>query len=95
MLLAMAGTLKDSQPRIGYSDRPLDPSTREAFAELVERNNGILGGCWCMSFHPEPRPEELPAIKHRREYDNDAPRPDWPAAQGQQRDEPRHLSARK
>jgi hypothetical protein len=20
---------------------------------LVERNNGIFGGCWCMAFHPE------------------------------------------
>jgi hypothetical protein len=20
---------------------------------LVERNNGIFGGCWCMGFHPE------------------------------------------
>jgi GNAT superfamily N-acetyltransferase len=23
------------------------------FAELVERNNGIYGGCWCISYHPE------------------------------------------
>jgi GNAT superfamily N-acetyltransferase len=22
-------------------------------AELVECNNGIFGGCWCMGFHPE------------------------------------------
>jgi GNAT superfamily N-acetyltransferase len=28
-------------------------STWAAFAELVERNNGIFGGCWCMAFHPE------------------------------------------
>ncbi len=27
--------------------RPLDASTWDAFAELVERNNGIFGGCWC------------------------------------------------
>ncbi len=33
--------------------RPLDASTWDAFAELVERNNGIFGGCWCMGFHPE------------------------------------------
>lgn len=31
----------------------LDPSTWDAFAELVERNNGIFGGCWCIGFHPE------------------------------------------
>jgi GNAT superfamily N-acetyltransferase len=33
--------------------RPLDASTWPAFAALVERNNGIFGGCWCMGFHPE------------------------------------------
>ena len=31
--------------------RPLDASTWDAFAALVERNNGIFGGCWCMGFH--------------------------------------------
>jgi ribosomal protein S18 acetylase RimI-like enzyme len=100
-----------------YTVRPLDASTWDAFAELVERNNGVFGGCWCMGFHPERNqsgithreakedrvrtdrahaalvfdeegaaqgwcqygsPEELPSIKHRREYDKDAPPPpDW------------------
>jgi GNAT superfamily N-acetyltransferase len=36
-----------------YTTRPLDGSTWEAFAELVERNNGIYGGCWCIGFHTE------------------------------------------
>jgi hypothetical protein len=31
----------------------LDGSTWVAFAELVERNNGIYGGCWCIVHHPE------------------------------------------
>jgi GNAT superfamily N-acetyltransferase len=97
--------------------RPLDAATWDAFAELVERNNGIFGGCWCIGWHPERRqkgidrrsvkedrvrtgrshaalvldedgvaqgwcqygsPAELPGIKHRVEYDKDAPpRPDW------------------
>jgi GNAT superfamily N-acetyltransferase len=95
-----------------YTIRPLDASTWDAFAELVERNNGIYGGCWCIGFHPEcgekgidyraakeervrtgrahaalvldgdgtaqgwcqyGRPEELSNIKHRRQYDADAP----------------------
>jgi GNAT superfamily N-acetyltransferase len=96
---------------------PLDATTWDAFAELVERNNGVFGGCWCIGFHPERGqagldhrqakearvrsdrahaalvlgpdglaqgwcqygpPEELPSIKHRREYEKDAPpRPDW------------------
>lgn len=33
--------------------RELDASTWHAFAELVERNNGIFGGCWCIGWHPE------------------------------------------
>jgi ribosomal protein S18 acetylase RimI-like enzyme len=32
---------------------PLDSSTWPDFAALVERNNGVWGGCWCMGFHPE------------------------------------------
>jgi GNAT superfamily N-acetyltransferase len=102
---------------MSYTTRPLDASTWDAFAELVERNNGVFGGCWCMAFHPDDSrdaaqnrtgkerrvrdgrahaalvfddggtaqgwcqygsPEELPRIKHRREYEKDAPpRPDW------------------
>lgn len=100
-----------------YTVRPLDASTWPVFAELVERNNGVFGGCWCMGFHVERAqrgadnrslkedrvrtdrahaalvldengmaqgwcqygsPDELPSIKHRREYDKDAPPPpDW------------------
>lgn len=30
---------------------PLTPDTWPAFAELVEANNGVWGGCWCMGFH--------------------------------------------
>jgi ribosomal protein S18 acetylase RimI-like enzyme len=34
-----------------FTIRPLDKSTWDAFAELVERNNGVYGGCWCVAFH--------------------------------------------
>ena len=100
-----------------YEIRALDASTWDAFAELVERNNGVYGGCWCIGYHPEcaerginyreakedrvrtgrahaalvidengvaqgwcqyGSPEEVPGIKHRREYDKDPPPlPDW------------------
>jgi ribosomal protein S18 acetylase RimI-like enzyme len=101
-----------------YAVRRLDESTWDVFAELVERNNGIFGGCWCIGFHLRPgergtidyraakearvregrahaalvldddgiaqgwcqygSPEELPNIKHGREYRKDAPPwPDW------------------
>ena len=102
---------------MSYSVRPLSASSWDAFAELVERNNGIYGGCWCISYHPEcgqrehnyrevkedrvktgrahaalvvdergkvqgwcqyGSPEELSNIKHKREYDKDAPPlPEW------------------
>lgn len=96
----------------------LDGSTWAAFADLVDRNNGVYGGCWCIGWHLARgmrgtidhrstkeqlvrggeahaalvldedgvaqgwaqfgRAAELPGIKHRREYDKDAPPlPDW------------------
>lgn len=36
-----------------YEVQLLGPSTWDAFAELVERNNGVYGGCWCIGYHPE------------------------------------------
>ena len=35
-----------------YSTRLLDESTWPDFVRLVEANNGVWGGCWCMGFHP-------------------------------------------
>jgi|SRR5215469_1606097 len=115
----MVRTPSDSNQdsKMQYTVQPLDASTWDAFAELVERNNGIFGGCWCIAYHPEcgqpgisyrdvkearvrggrahaalvldtdgaaqgwcqyGSPGELSNIKHRREYDKDAPPlPDW------------------
>lgn len=33
--------------------RALSEATWPDFAALVEANNGVWGGCWCMGFHPE------------------------------------------
>jgi ribosomal protein S18 acetylase RimI-like enzyme len=46
----------------------LDVSTWDVFAELVERNNGVFGGCWCTEFHAEgtARGIDRRAIKHQR-----------------------------
>lgn len=33
--------------------RALDETTWPNFARLVERHNGVWGGCWCMNFHSE------------------------------------------
>ena len=40
-------------PVSSYVTRPLSPETWDDFARLVEANNGVWGGCWCMGFHPE------------------------------------------
>ena len=34
-----------------FSVRPLDVDSWPAFERLVEANNGVWGGCWCMGFH--------------------------------------------
>ncbi|WP_375423039.1 GNAT family N-acetyltransferase [uncultured Friedmanniella sp.] len=36
-----------------WSVVPLDGERWDGFADLVERNNGIFGGCWCIGWHPE------------------------------------------
>ena len=33
--------------------KPLAPETWTDFAALVERHNGVWGGCWCLAFHAE------------------------------------------
>ena len=35
-----------------YTTRLLTPDTWDDFAALVEANNGVWGGCWCIGFHP-------------------------------------------
>lgn len=93
--------------------KPLSEDTWPDFARLVEKHNGVWGGCWCLGFHQkfggnhrelkEARvregqahaalvydgpaavgwcqfgsPEELPRIKHRKQYEAEFARePDW------------------
>ena len=38
---------------MAYVVKALDASTWDDFAALVERNNGVFGGCWCIGFHGE------------------------------------------
>ncbi len=42
-----------SQPSGRYETKALTPETWPDFAALVEANNGIWGGCWCIGFHPD------------------------------------------
>jgi hypothetical protein len=34
-----------------YVVRPLVPDTWDGFCRMVERHNGVFGGCWCTWFH--------------------------------------------
>jgi GNAT superfamily N-acetyltransferase len=36
-----------------FTVKPLSSRTWPDFARLVEKHNGVWGGCWCMSFHSE------------------------------------------
>jgi GNAT superfamily N-acetyltransferase len=50
-----------------YTVKALDQSTWDAFADLVEKNNGVFGGCWCIGFHPEGADKETtPALNRER-----------------------------
>lgn len=55
------------------SVRPLDTDTWPAFARLVEANNGVWGGCWCLGFHVKldkgRTPEQNRADKLRRVHE--------------------------
>jgi GNAT superfamily N-acetyltransferase len=48
-----------------YTVKALDESTWPAFAALVEANNGVFGGCWCMGFHAEGVGKETTAATNR------------------------------
>lgn len=110
---------KKSGAGFSFIVKPLDESTWPAFALLVEKHNGVWGGCWCMGFHKDGivkgrtfaqqkaekecrvregrthaalvfdgelavgwcqfgPTDELPRIKHRREYEASLEKlPDW------------------
>ncbi|QQS23530.1 MAG: GNAT family N-acetyltransferase [Actinomycetota bacterium] len=53
-----------------FTIKPLDPTTWDAFAALVEANGGIFGGCWCMGMHPDDR-THLDAAQPHREQKHD------------------------
>ena len=53
-----------------YETRALDETTWDAFAALVERNDGVFGGCWCIGFHPEGADRKTtPALNRQRKLE--------------------------
>jgi GNAT superfamily N-acetyltransferase len=51
----------------GFTVKLLDETTWPQFAGLVERHNGVWGGCWCMSFHAEGVGRGKTAAQNRAE----------------------------
>jgi len=48
-----------------YSTRRLAPDTWDDFARLVEANNGVWGGCWCIGLHVEGLPPDRTVAGNR------------------------------
>jgi GNAT superfamily N-acetyltransferase len=47
-----------------YQSKPLSPATWPDFARLVEANNGVWGGCWCMWYHgPDDSAHPTPTLR--------------------------------
>lgn len=51
---------------VRLTSKPLTPNTWPAFARLVEKHDGIFGGCWCISFHLEPGETRRGAAAYRK-----------------------------
>lgn len=46
-----------------YKVKALDEATWPDFARLVEANNGVWGGCWCMWYHAKEARNDPPEAK--------------------------------
>ncbi|WP_394275402.1 GNAT family N-acetyltransferase [Luteococcus sp.] len=66
---------KSAEIADGYTVAALGSDTWDVFAELVERNNGVYGACWCIGYHPEcgkiPRSAHQ-QVKHDRVLQGEA-----------------------
>jgi GNAT superfamily N-acetyltransferase len=51
--------------RTAFTAKALTPETWPAFARLVEKHNGIFGGCWCIAFHLGPGEGKQGATAYR------------------------------
>jgi hypothetical protein len=53
LVLLTASREATTMQAVTFTTRMLTTQTWDDFAALVEANNGVWGGCWCMGFHPE------------------------------------------
>lgn len=52
-------------PAKNYITKPLDADSWADFERLVEDNNGVWGGCWCMWYHGKEEAEAPAAAKRK------------------------------
>lgn len=85
----------------GWEVRPLDATTWDDFAELVERNGGVFGGCWCMGHHATTEGishHQVPGIRgpprRRSSVRGARTPPSWTTRTGSPRDGPRTEGSR-
>src|SRR2546427_8903529 len=53
------------QPKTRFRIKELKRETWPDFERIVEKHNGVWGGCWCTAFHLKRSEEEEWAGKHR------------------------------
>ncbi len=56
---------RGKQPKARLSVRELGSSTWPDFERVVEKHNGVWGGCWCTAFHLKRSEEKEWSGKHR------------------------------
>lgn len=57
--------MADSSEGAEFAVKPLGPETWDAYAALIERHNGVWGGCWCTYFHTMPAEKTYDADENR------------------------------
>jgi hypothetical protein len=55
----------EKQPKEQFSVRELGSETWPDFVRVVEKHNGIWGGCWCIAYHLKRSQEKEWSGKHR------------------------------
>ena len=66
--LAHGSILLQSLRMSAFTVKPLDVTTWPAFAAVVEKHNGVWGGCWCMAFHEDgPGSESVAEARTKKE----------------------------
>ena len=58
-------TKRGRQPKAQFQIKELGKETWPDFERVVEKHNGVWGGCWCTAFHLKRSEEKEWAGKHR------------------------------